>query len=125
MISKRAKDVEEALDQMDEMTLIKLVTKLEEVRQKHTDVYGVTVGGHSFYCNTHRAEKPYIIDGKTVTESEFFNLQQQARLSLVCQHGIQIIMRPPHKRRKSKPVERDGVIPIPEALLDAENSKDM
>ena len=122
MISKRTKEIENALDAMEAMELINIFTKLEQVKQGYEDTYGVVVGGHSFQCNTHRTKNPYILDDEPTTETEFFNLQHQAYLSLVCQHGIQIIARPPHKRKPGQ-TGPDNIIMIPECLLGEEESK--
>ncbi len=116
MISNRTKEIESALDSMEAMELISIFSKLEKVKQGYEDCFGVVVGGHSFQCNTHREEHPYIIDDEPVTEEQFFNLQQKAYLSLVCQHGIQIIARPPHKRKPNQKGP-DGIIMIPDALI--------
>jgi hypothetical protein len=116
MISKKVKEIEAGLDAMSAMELIQIFVELEKIEQGYEDCFGAVVGGHSFQCNTHRTESPYIIDGEPVEKERFFKLKQQAYLSLICQHGIQIIMRPPHKRKPNQ-TGPDGIIMIPDALL--------
>jgi hypothetical protein len=123
MISKKTKEIETGLDAMSALELIRIFTELEKIEQGYEDCFGAVVGGHSFQCNTHRKESPFIIDGEPVEREQFFKLQQQAYLSLICQHGIQIIMRPPHKRKPNQKGP-DGIIIMPDALLNENEEGD-
>lgn len=114
------KDIEKALAEMSEVELIKLFGKLEEVRFGIEDTLGVVIGGHSFYCNTHRQDRPYIIDGEeSVTAEEFLKLRTLVDLELKGKYSISVHIRPPHKRKPGR-MGPDGIILIPDVLLDEE-----
>ena len=110
------KDVEHALAGMSVVELIKLFSKLEEVRFGVEDTFGTVVGGHAFHCNKHRTESPYVIDNEFVTESEFFKLRNLVDLELKGTYSISVHIRPPYKR-KSGQIGPDGIILIPDSLL--------
>lgn len=113
------KDIEKALAEMSEVELIKLFGKLEEIRFGIEDTFGTVVGGHVFQCNTHRGIAPYVIDRKPVTRKEFFKLRNLVDLELKGTYSISVHIRPPHKR-KSGQIGPDGIILIPDSLLNEE-----
>ena len=96
------KDIKKHLDGMSEVELITLFGKLEEVRFGIENTFGIMIGGHSFYCNTYRAESPYVIDNKPVSESEFFELWRLVDLELKDTYSLSIHICPPHKRKPKK-----------------------
>ncbi len=130
-IDKKTKEIEAGLDAMTATELIKLYSQLEEIKQGYEDTFGVVVGGHAFCCNTHRTESQYTLDGEAMEKEQFFKLQEQARLSLVCQHDIIITSPPPHKRRPKKQLDttpetqsntwQDGVINLPRCFWDTDD----
>ena len=118
------RDIEKALAEMDAVELIKLFGKLEEIRFGIEDTFGVVIGGHNFYCNTHRQNCTYIIDGEeSVTKEEFLALRALVDLELKGTYSISVHIRPPHKRRPGQ-TEPDGIITIPASLLDETEAYD-
>lgn len=113
------KDIEKALAEMSAVELIKLFGKLEEIRFGIEDTFGVVIGKHNFYCNTHRQNSPYVIDNEPVTEEDFFKLHALVDLELKGTYSISVYIRPPHKRKPNQ-TGSDGIILIPESLLGEE-----
>jgi len=107
------------LEEMTAKELCRLFSELEDLRQDCKDVFTMVVDGKEYNANNQRTETQYLINGKPVDAKHFFYLQDLAKIELACRYGLSIQARP-RNRRKPKQMEPDGIITLPESLVDEE-----
>lgn len=105
------------LEEMTAKELCRLFSELEDVRQNCKDIFTVVVDGKEYDANNQRTETQYMINGEPVDAKRFFYLQDLAKIELACRYGLSIQARP-RNRRKLKQTESDGIITLPESLVD-------
>ena len=83
----------------DTTELIKLFSKIEELRMGYEDVLGFVYEGVPYMCNAH--VNSYTVGGKPGTLGDFLKVKTEIELELNCR-GFSIHIRPPHKRKPKK-----------------------
>jgi len=111
------------LEEMTAAELCRLFSQLEDLRQNCKDIFTMVVDGKEYDANNQRTKTQYLINGEPVDAKRFFYLQDLAKIELVCRYGLSIQARP-RNRRKPKQMEPDGIITLPESLVDETEAYD-
>ena len=107
------------LEEMTAAELCRLFSQLEDLRQNCKDIFTMVVDGKEYDANNQRTKTQYLINGEPVDAKSFFYLQDLAKIELACRYGLSIQARP-RNRRKPKQMEPDGIITLPESLVEGE-----
>lgn len=83
----------------DTTELIKLFSKIEELRMGYEDVLAFVYEGVPYMCNAHA--NSYTVGGKPAILDDFLKVKEEVEIELNCR-GFSIHIRPPHKRKPKK-----------------------